>query len=71
MQNAEAFELIAAVPQLLVKWTEDLGMKQSTRDVIRGGLTREYFANRYTEGWKIVSSDWFQGWLQRGVGTKQ
>ncbi len=35
-------------------------MKQSTRDVVTGDLTLEYFANRYAAGWKIAGIDWFR-----------
>ena len=33
-------------------------MEQYTRDVIRGELTLEYFAKRFSEGWKVRVIDW-------------
>jgi hypothetical protein len=35
-------------------------MKQSIRDAVTGELSLEYFARRFSEGWKIATIDWFR-----------
>lgn len=35
-------------------------MKQSVRDVVAGEVSIEYFVRRFSDGWKLVSIEWFR-----------
>jgi hypothetical protein len=35
-------------------------VKQSIRDVVSGEVSLEYFARRFSEGWKLASIEWFR-----------